>query len=131
MKKIRIKLHNIVLTVIVFLVAFSFLVTLTGCSDEPGENNEFVGAWVEIEDESNVKYFNEDGSAYNLPFSNLHGLTKYRILADESLLITGDYGKDEHIEKATTKEEALNDNDLYYLDGDTLILCEDEYTRKD
>lgn len=129
MLKTRVKkITGTLLFLLVFSTAILSLASLTACnSDSTKENNSLVGVWEEIDYNKKI-YFNDDNSAF-IPSLDDDNLTSYRIFDDDGLFFNNNHG--EVIEKTNSKEEALDNKSVYYLDDSTLILWGSQYTKLD
>lgn len=76
--------------------------------------------------------FYEDKTCLDVPVKNITGAdpVSYVIQEDGRLIFTMEWDGNMVFEKSETKEEALDDYDLYYLEGDTLVLGRVEYERQ-
>lgn len=119
------KIVSIVLAITLISAIGLSSFALSGCKSDTSSNNEVVGVWKEI-DYDRTFYFNDDETAYNVPGEETEFI-KYKVLADDSLLIIND--KCRHLERTDSKSEALEDNSKYYVSGKTFIMYEEEYTR--
>lgn len=111
--------------VIVFLLCtFSFITTACGSAE-----NSIAGTWVD-EDGDEMSFY-EDGTCMNTPVrSHSNEAESYKIQEDGRLIFKLEYGNSSSYDLAESQEEALEDDDLYFLDGDTLILKKSLYTRE-
>ena len=103
-------------------------VLLEGCSTNA---NSLVGTWKEV-DRTAMMTFYEDKTCLDVPVKNITGAdpVSYVIQEDGRLIFTMEWDGNMVFEKSETKEEALDDYDLYYLEGDTLVLGRVEYERQ-
>ena len=113
------------------LTCVVFCTVLSGCGGDP-----LVGTWAYVNSKGEVTdskmYFNEDGTCSDLP---IHGPTSadpvsYKIQDDGTLILTMEWDGKINIEKAENEEQALDDNDYYYISGDTLILHKETYKKQ-
>ena len=103
-------------------------VLLGGCSTNA---NSLVGTWKEVDRTSTITFY-EDKTYLDVPVKNITGAdpVSYVIQEDGRLIFTMEWDGNMVFEKSETKEEALDDYDLYYLEGDTLVLGRVEYERQ-
>lgn len=112
--------------IIIFLFVFC-MVSIIGCSN----SDSIVGTWKEEGGNSTISFY-DDGSCMDVP---IHTLTSadavsYKVQEDGRLIFTMEWDGPVDCEKCDNEDEALNDRDLYYLNGDVLILNEKKYIRK-
>lgn len=90
-----------------------------------------AGTWKE-KDGEHTMVFHGNGTCADVPVKTLTGAdpVSYVIEKDRTLVFTMKWDGKIAYEKAETKEEALQDPHLYYLQEDTFILKEKEYTRQ-
>ena len=115
LRKIKLFLH-----VTVFLI---IAVLLEGCFAGLA-----AGTWKE-KDGEHTMVFHGNGTCADVPVKTLTGAdpVSYVIEKDGTLVFTMKWDGKIAYEKAETKEEALQDPHLYYLQEDTFILKEKEY----
>ena len=103
-------------------------VLLGGCSTNA---NSLVGTWKEVDRTATMTFY-EDKTCLDVPVKNITGAdpVSYVIQEDGRLIFTMEWDGNMVFEKSETKEEALDDYDLYYLEGDTLVLGRVEYERQ-
>ena len=112
-------------------IAFIFVLLLNsfllgGCS-----SNSIVGTWKEVERNGTMAFY-EDGTCSDVPVKTLTSAdpVSYVIQEDGKLIFTMEWDGNIEYDKAETKEESMDDYDLYYLEGDTLVLRKTEYVRQ-
>lgn len=123
----RNKKQSIVLSVCVaFLLSISLFV-LAGCSD-----NSLVGIWARVDKENVTMAFYSDNTCHNTGIRTQTSAdpVSWSIKDDGLLVFTMEWDGPIDYKKAETKEEALNNRNYYYLDGNTLVLRKQEYIRK-
>ena len=103
-------------------------VLLGGCSTNA---NSLVGTSKEVDRTATMTFY-EDKTCLDVPVKNITGAdpVSYVIQEDGRLIFTMEWDGNMVFEKSETKEEALDDYDLYYLEGDTLVLGRVEYERQ-
>ncbi len=103
-------------------------VLLGGCSTNA---NSLVGTWKEVDRTATMTFY-EDKTCLDVPVKNITGAdpVSYVIQEDGRLIFTMEWDGNMVFEKSEIKEEALDDYDLYYLEGDTLVLGRVEYERQ-
>lgn len=104
------------------------LLSMVGCNS----SNAIVGSWVE-EDGDEVLTFDRDGSC-SVPFAYnsawIESVDHYAITSDGTLALSSSGGHANYsFEKTNDKDEALDDDDYYYLSGKTLIINESTYLK--
>lgn len=105
------------------------LLTACGGSNDPGKL--LVGTWLSNSDDMVV--FEEDGSCV-APFtynsSWWESAEHYTVKEDGTLVLSSETGHaDGSYEKVDTEDEALEDDDTYFVSADTLIIEGEEYSR--
>ena len=112
---------------IILLIIFGISVLTAGCSS----SDSIVGTWKEADSDAEMSFY-EDGTCLDVPVETdtSADAVSYKMQDDGKLIFTMEWDGPEVREPAETKEEALDDYDLYYLSGDTLVLSTHEYTRQ-
>ena len=108
------------------LVCISF----AGC----GSSDDITGTWIhaESEDSEDGMRFYDDGTCLDVYKNNTSAdATNWKIQEDGMLVLELEWDGNASFERADTKEEAIEDRDLYYLSGDTLVFNKKEYKRKE
>nr|WP_296077389.1 hypothetical protein [uncultured Ruminococcus sp.] len=124
--KTKIKVISLFLCVLMLSLCVVFL---TGCS-----SNSITGMWAYVDSDGEVTtdkmYFNDDGSCNDIDISDDSGKAiSYKVLDDGKLVINTDWDKTKSYDLTDDKEQAKDDSDYYYCDGDTLIFRLHEYKR--
>lgn len=119
------------------LIMILCTLSMAGCSSK----SSIAGTWAKEEELKSDDYtgvydmtFYEDGSCHDLPLSEPNSSAhaeSYKIQEDGMLIITMEWGGDHRFQSTDDPDEALNDDDYYYLSGNTLIFGRDTYVRKD
>ncbi len=118
------------------LIMILCTLSMAGCSSK----SSIAGIWAKEEELESDDYsgvydmtFYEDGSCHNLPLRTLTSAEaeSYKVQEDGVLVITMEWDGKFRFESTDDPDEALNDDDYYYLSGDTLIFNQDTYVRKD
>lgn len=107
------------------LICISFV----GC----GSSDDITGTWVDVESEGSDDgmRFYDDGTCLDVYKNHTSAdATNWKIQEDGMLILEMEWDGNVFFERADKKEEALEDRDLYYLSGDTLIFNGNEYKRK-
>lgn len=114
----------------VLLGTLLMVFSLTACgSKDPGEL--LVGTWLSEYDDMVV--FEDDGTCV-APFtynaSWWESAERYTVKEDGTLVLSSKTGHaDDTYEKVDTEDEALEDEDTYFVSADTLIIECETYTR--
>lgn len=114
---------------LLMMVGLLLLVCLlsVGC----GSSNDMTGTWEDVERSYKEMHFYEDGTCLDVYKNHTSAdATNWKIQEDGMLVLELEWDGNASFERADTKEEALEDRDLYYLSGDTLIFNKKEYKRK-
>lgn len=102
---------------------------LTAC----GKENSIVGTWI-TENNKDIIRFDENGTC-SVPFtynaSWMESADHYNLTEEgKTLVLSSQNGHaDDSYEKASNKEEALEEKNTYYLSEDTLIIEGKTYLR--
>ncbi len=115
-------------TMMLFSVLLLSSILLGGCSTNA---NSIAGTWKEVDGTATMAFY-EDETCLDVPVKTITGAdpVSYVIQEDGRLIFTMEWDGNMVFEKSETKEEALDDYDLYYLEGDTLVLGRLEYERQ-
>ncbi len=97
-----------------------------------GGNSRIVGTWVS-EDHEDMVVFNADGSC-SAPFtfnaSWIESADHYLLEEDGTLIFSSNKGHaNASYKKTESKNEALEEHNMYYISRDTLIIEGDTYTK--
>lgn len=107
------------------LVSISYV----GC----GSSDDITGTWIKTENENSDEgmRFYDDGTCLDV-CENSTGAdaTNWKIQEDGMLILEFEWDGNASYERVENKEDALEDRDLYYLSGDTLVFRKSEYKRK-
>ncbi|MDE6852532.1 MAG: lipocalin family protein, partial [Lachnospiraceae bacterium] len=98
------------------LICISFV----GC----GSSDDITGTWIHVESESSDggMRFYEDGTCLDVYKNHTSAdATNWKIQEDGMLILEMEWDGNESFERVNKKEEALEDRDLYYLSGGTLV----------
>ncbi|MCM1244782.1 MAG: hypothetical protein NC293_03955 [Roseburia sp.] len=113
-----------------FMMGSLLLVCLAfvGC----GSSNAITGTWQNVERNYKEMHFYEDGTCLDVYKNHTSAdATNWKIQEDGMLILELEWDGNATFERTDTKEEALEDRDLYYLSGDTLVFNRNEYERKE
>lgn len=99
----------------------AFCATMTGC--EPQDS--IVGTWYSLEDDDSITFY-EDGTCYS---SQADETAKYKQQEDGMLVITT-FGNEIIAKRTDDIDQALEDDQYYYLSRDTFILSGEECERR-
>lgn len=115
-------------TLILFtLLLLTMAIALTACSSSA---DSIAGTWVDVEDSDEMSLY-EDGTCLNTPIRNVsEDAISYKLQEDGKLIFELEWGSTRVIDPAESQDEAVEDNDLYYLNGDTLVLESHVYERQ-
>lgn len=118
--------------------------TAMDTADEDSVAKMIVGIWTSDVDSNSSIQFNEDGSVSDNLYFGEDRVVGYKVEADDSIVLSEidtDYDNDvdlddifdtdlsEVIYRTTDRNQALAEDDYYFLDGNTLIFNEMSYTR--
>ena len=95
---------------------------MMGCSSQ----NSLVGTWQSDESDY-TRVFYEDGTCV---FGDGDEIIKYKQQEDGTLMFMWGLLNERIIKRADDKEQALENDEYYYLSGNTLVLYGSIYERK-
>lgn len=96
--------------------------SMMGCSSQ----NSLVGTWQSDESDY-TRVFYEDGTCV---FGDGDEIIKYKQQEDGTLMFMWGLLNERIIKRADDKEQALENDEYYYLSGNTLVLYGSIYERK-
>lgn len=118
----KVQTKGFLLIISLFFMCISFV----GC----GSSDDITGTWKNVENSYNEMHFYDDGTCLDVYENNTSAdATNWKIQEDGMLILEMEWDGNASFERTETKEKALEDRDLYYLSGDTLIFNKYEYKR--
>lgn len=121
-----------ILSLALAMMVFLSVTIMAGCSSK----NDIVGTWLytdngEVKDYNSMSFY-EDGTCLDTPVRTQTSAdaVSYKLQDDGMLIFTMEWDGTKTYKPADDEETALENSKYYYLSGDTLILCENTYTRQ-
>ncbi len=100
-----------------------FSIGMTGCSSK----NSIVGTWYSNKSDYRIAFY-EDGTCTS---GDNDEIINYKQQEDGTLMLTwGLFGNQRIINRTDDKEQALEDDEYYYLSGNTLVFYGSECERR-
>ncbi len=104
-------------------LVFLYGIIVTGCSSK----NSIVGTWYSKESDYRISFY-EDGTCTS---GDNGEIINYKQQEDGTLMLTwGLFGNQRIISRTDDKEQALEEDEYYYLSGNTLVFYGSECERK-
>lgn len=105
------------------MMLFLLSVGVTGCSSR----NSIVGTWRTNEGDYSISFY-EDGTCTS---GDNNEIINYKQQEDGTLMLTwGVFGNERIVKRTDDKEQALEDDEYYYLSGNTLVFYRTVCERK-